>query len=364
MVNFPQLKVLHLPTAVGGNAWGLAQGEKTLGLQSEVLVSSNGAFQYPCDHCLNLESRSFKLGHLIKTFFEIRNKYDIFHFNYGSSLIHIPGKYLFNFDLPFYPKEARLFVTYNGCDARQKYPTMKRCAIAACHEKDCYGGMCNSGKLDENRRKAIKKMSKYVQHIWALNPDLLNFLPLEKSSFLPYTICNYDSIVPQMPKFEKKKLRIVHAPTNQAAKGSRYILDALKKLQAKYPNELEIDLIQNLPHVQALEKYKNADLVIDQVLIGWYGAFAVETMLMGKPVIARINFDDLKFIPPKMAQDLKTSIIHADPFSIESVLEQCILDRKFLQLRGEACLEYAKRWHNPKYIAGITKAHYEGVRLE
>ena len=32
--------------------------------------------------------------------------------------------------------------------------------------------------------------------------------------------------------------------------------------------------------------YAQADLVVDQVLIGWYGALAVETMAMGKPVIA------------------------------------------------------------------------------
>ena len=35
------MKILHLPTSVGGNSWGLAQGEKALGLDSKVLIDSN-----------------------------------------------------------------------------------------------------------------------------------------------------------------------------------------------------------------------------------------------------------------------------------------------------------------------------------
>ena len=35
------MRVLHLPTSVGGNAWGLSQAEKTLGIYSQVLVEEN-----------------------------------------------------------------------------------------------------------------------------------------------------------------------------------------------------------------------------------------------------------------------------------------------------------------------------------
>ena len=35
---------------------------------------------------------------------------------------------------------------------------------------------------------------------------------------------------------------------------------------------------------EALKKYKQADVIIDQVRVGWYGAFAVEAIKMGIPV--------------------------------------------------------------------------------
>src|SRR5690242_7052347 len=137
------MKVLHLPTDVGGNSWGLSQGERSLGLFSEVLTLSRSKIGYPSDIHLYDESQSpsryYKLFKRICAFLKIRNRYDVFHFNFGMSLIHLLQHPIFyHFDLPFYPKSARLFVTYNGCDARQKYPTMQRAPIAACHNKDCY----------------------------------------------------------------------------------------------------------------------------------------------------------------------------------------------------------------------------------
>jgi hypothetical protein len=363
------MKVLHLPTSTGGNAWGLAQGEKLMGLESTVLIASKSHFNYPYDHCLDLDdldssyfAKCSKLISLLKAFCKIRNQYDIFHFNFGSSLIHFPSMpFLNQFDLPLYPRKAGLFATYNGCDARQKYPTMSRCKTAACHEKECYKGMCNSGKLDVLRRKGIEKMSRYVQHIWAVNPDLLHFLPKEKSSFLPYTVwCSPNKPAPIL---QTRCLKIAHIPTNAVAKGTKYIFNALKNLEKKYPNAFEVlTLDKYVSSQEVLKLYVQADLVIDQILIGWYGASAVECMLLGKPVIARIAQEELTFIPSGMAKDLQEAIIHADPLTIESVLERCLTDRQFLQSQAVSGREYAMRWHDPKYVASLTKAQYEAAR--
>lgn len=355
------MRVLHLPTDTGGNAWGLSLGERELGVESDVLIESEGKFKYPAHINLELNKIPFRvLRYLkkVKTFFSLRKKYDVFHFNFGKSLLHrAEHPLLYQLELPLYPKNTKLFVTYNGCDARQKFPTMKRTALAACHQKECYGGVCNSGKRDLEREKCIEKMAKYVKHIWAVNPDLLYFLPKEKSSFLPYTVANHH-LETYFPKLSRK-LKIVHAPTNQAAKGSFFIIAALKKLQEKYPREFEFQLIENIPHFQALEIYRAADLVIDQILIGWYGAFSVETMLMGKPVIARIAEADLKFIPLEMSKQLQKTIIHADPSTIYEVIEKCINDRSILEEKARESFEYAKKWHDPLYVAKLTKEQYE-----
>jgi len=351
--------ILHLPTSVGGNPWGLSQGERSLGLESSVLYRKSNWLNYPYHINLHLENHKnyIKFIKLISAFFKLRNQYDIFHFNFGSSLIHAPEYGLYHLELPFYPKNKKLFVTYNGCDSRQKYPTMQRRKISACHQSDCYDGICNSGKMDRMRQKSIRKMTKHVKHIWAVNPDLLYFLPEDKSSFLPYSVIVENKRY--LPYFSNKKLNIVHAPTNQAAKGSSYILQALEDIQKTHSNEVDIQIIEGIPHAQATKMYQQADLIIDQLLVGWYGGFAIEVMNMRKPVICRIEKDDLHWLPKEMAVDVLEAFIQAEPNNIKEVILRCIADRQFLKEKSEAAIEYANKWHHPEYVASITKANYE-----
>jgi len=352
------MKVLHLPESVGGMAWGLAQAEKKLGLDSLVLVRSNNWLNYPYDISLEWQRKSKIRSFLscVYAFLKYRNLFDVFHFNFGSTLIDFRTYGVHHLDLPFYPKDKKLIFTYNGCDARQKYKTLLNCGVSACHQDNCYNGMCYDGKFDRKREKSITIVSKYAHHIFAVNPDLLHFLPEESSSFLPYTIPSWHDIKTVSAKIEKK-IRILHSPTNREAKGSSYILTALNKLSKKY--KIEIMLIENIPNKEALKLYQKADLVIDQVLIGWYGSFAVEVMKMGKPVAVYIRNEDLKYIPGDMAADLKKAVIEIDIFNIERVLEEYLQNPSLLSQKSQAALDYVHRWHEPAYVASLTKEIYE-----
>lgn len=352
------MKVLHLPSSVGGQSWGLAQGEKRLGLDSKVLTTSNSYLNYPYDISLHWEKKG-SIGIVldsIRTFLKYRDKFDVFHFNYGSTLIDFRKYGVYHWDLPFYPKGKKIIFTYNGCDARQKYATMARNRIAACHEQNCNNGICDSGRMDKRRVKSIRIVSQYVHHIFALNPDLLYFLPQGLSSFLPYAVASWYEIQ-AVPYKIGRNFKIAHSPTDRAVKGSRYIIAALENLKKNYP--IEIILIEGMSNKEALEICKRADLVIDQVLGGWYGGFAVEAMRMGKPVGVFIREEDLRFIPEKMAKDLKNAVINLNPFNIETVLEGYLQSPELLLSKSKAALEYVHRWHDPIYVAGITKAVYE-----
>ncbi len=352
------MKVLHLPSSVGGQSWGLAQGERRLGLDSKVLTTSNSYFNYPYDISLHWEKKG-SIGIVldsIKAFLKYRNKFDVFHFNYGSTLVDFRKYGVYHWDLPFYPKGKKIIFTYNGCDARQKYKTMARNKIAPCNEQDCNNGICNSGVMDRKREKSIHIVSEYAHHIFAVNPDLLYFLPENVSSFLPYSIARWFEIQTS-PYNIGRNFKIAHSPTDRAVKGSRYIIAALENLKKNYP--IEIILIEGMSNKEALEICKQADLVIDQVLAGWYGGFAVEAMRMGKPVGVFIREEDLRFIPEKMAKGLKEAVINLNPFNIETVLEGYLQNPELLLSKSKASLEYVHKWHDPTFVAGMTKAVYE-----
>lgn len=361
-----RLDVLHLPETVGGMAFELAQAEKTLGVNAEVLALYGNYLTYPADHAMRLERygsirRVWKHLYLVAKF---RRGYDAYHFNYGSSIIHFLNRGILLWDLPFYDRMARKIFTYNGCDARQKYPTMARNklhgkSIAACFETDCYGGLCNSGKVDRNRRASIDKAAKYADHIFAVNPDLLYFLPPELSSFMPYAVAGFRGLPPRTrPFFENDQVHIVHAPTQRAAKGSKYILAALDELKAEMGGRLRVTLVEGMPHAQALATYADADLFIDQVLIGWYGGVAVEVMKMGIPVMCFINDDHLRFIPQAMAAELP--ILQTTPFDIADRIRAFLRDRDQVAELAARGLRYVNRWHDPRVAATLSTAAYRG----
>lgn len=351
------MKVIHFPLSVGGMAWELAQGEKKLGLDSTVFYQSANWLQYPYDICLPWCGGKVKYEiKKAQTAYKFSKLYDVFHLNFGTSLIDLPNLYLDYLDLPLY-KNKKVCVTYNGCDARQKYKRIRQTEISACHYDDCYDGVCMDGKKDKVRARRIQKLHRHGVTMFALNPDLLHVLP-DEAVFLPYAID--ESKVQKRERYEiKDKIKIIHAPTQRACKGTDDILEAVERIEREYPDTIELKLIENMKHEEAMKLYREADLVIDQIRVGWYGGLAMETMCMGIPTIAYINEEDLHFIPSAMAKDCLETVINANGNTLFSVLENIIHNPQILYQKHEASMEYVHRWHAAKYVASITKQYYE-----
>lgn len=356
------MKVLHLPTPIGGAAIGLAQGERKVGLNSRVLYKYENWVGYPTDIVL----KSVSKDHLITEFLinlkhslEICNKYDIYHFNYGSTILDYPEKNMHLLDLPLY-KKKKIFVSYNGCDARQKYKRIQQAEICPCKYAACYDYICNNIAIEEKKAKRIKKFEEYGAQFFCYNPDLMYVLP-KNTLFLPYAIARWYRIQcdTNYNVLEKKKITVVHAPTERVAKGTEAVISAFESLQKKFPERVEMKLVENIPNAEALKLYRKADIIVDQLRFGWYGGFAVEAMKMGKPVLVYINEADLHFIPKQMEKDCMEAFIIANEFTIEEVLRECIENPRLLLKKREAQLEYVHKWHNPIFVAGITKAQYE-----
>ena len=57
--------------------------------------------------------------------------------------------------------------------------------------------------------------------------------------------------------------------------------------RARLPVDLEV--VHGVTHDEAVEHYKRADIVVDQLNAGWYGLFAIEAMALGKPVVTFLH---------------------------------------------------------------------------
>lgn len=351
---------MHCPADVGGNAWTLSRAERKLGLDSEVMVFQKSWLGYPADMDLQLTKNhpARSALRLLAFFIKALTRYDVFHFNFGSSLLPY-SRYLGSLELSDLPLLKRLgkriVVTYQGSDVRQKSFCASNFAISACAEPDCYSGYCND-TTDALKKKRADKFSRYADKIFSLNPDLLHVLP-SRAEFLPYSNVDLTEWLPSS-KSEGERFVIAHSPTNRSVKGTRYILDAVERLKDKYKN-VELMLVEGLPHSKVKALYTQADLAIDQLLAGWYGGFAVEMMALGKPVVCYIREGDLKFIPSQMKDDLP--IVNANPNTIYEVLLRLVEQRDQVHLIGERSRAYVERWHDPMKIALRTKEAYEAI---
>ena len=338
------LRVLHCPTDVGGNPIGLAHGERAAGVDSTVAVFRSSWLRYPVDIDLGIDpTRVLHLPRRLDLLFKAMRGYDVVHFNHGHTILPMLGAT--GIDAPLLRALGRkVFVTFQGCEARLSSYCAEHFEISCCGGRD-EPGLCRP-EQDPSKRQRVRYLQKHADKVFAVNPDLLHVV--EGAEFLPYTACDPSSIEPQYPRRDAaiRGVRIVHAPTARAVKGTEFVDAARDELSERYGCRWEI--VEGLPHEEAMHRFAQADLAIDQLRVGWYGAFAVEMMALGKPVICYIREEDLRFVPEEMARELP--IVRARPDTLLTVLTELLDEPERLHELGERSRRFVERWHDPQKI--------------
>jgi glycosyltransferase involved in cell wall biosynthesis len=369
-----RLRVLHCPSVVGGNPTGLAAAERELGLDSTTIVFKRSPYAYSVDEVIWGDDDRARTKEMKRWRFFGRalRDFDVIHFNFGSTIApqrtardqpgtgtrlrdHVFLAYSAAFeqlDLPLLARSGKaIFVTFQGDDARQGDISA---ALGSSAPVEAAPGHYTPGS-DVDKRRRIARFDRYAAGIYALNPDLLHFLPA-RARFVPYAHVDARAWEPPERSGSLRPL-VLHAPTNREIKGTRFVLDAVSRLQAEGV-DFEFQLVEGLPHAEAKALYRHADLVVDQLLIGWYGGLAVELMALARPVVAYLREDDLGVLPPEMRAEIP--IVSARPQTIYSVLKELLTSRRGelaeLGRRGRA---YVERWHDPLGIAKRIVADYE-----
>jgi hypothetical protein len=148
--------------------------------------------------------------------------------------------------------------------------------------------------------------------------------------------------------------RIVHAPSRHQIKGTEFVLAAVDRLRAE-GLDFEFELIQNLSHAEAKRRYESADIIIDQLRIGWYGVLGVEGMALGKPVVAYVRED----LQHHLGDSPPLGI--ARPDNVADVLRELILDQRKREELGAAGRRYVEEVHDARVIAGSLESLYQGL---
>jgi glycosyltransferase involved in cell wall biosynthesis len=153
-------------------------------------------------------------------------------------------------------------------------------------------------------------------------------------------------------------VRVAHAPSKRAVKGTEAVIAAVEALWARGA-PIELDLIEGVPNRQARLRYAAADVIVDQLKIGWYGMFAIESMALAKPVV--VYLDEQAAAETEEAFGLELPLVRADEGSLEDVLAGLLEVRETLPELGKRSREYVERVHAHTGVARRVLEIYERV---
>jgi glycosyltransferase involved in cell wall biosynthesis len=168
----------------------------------------------------------------------------------------------------------------------------------------------------------------------------------------------------QRPRDPTQRLVILHAPNHRALKGSAYFEQAVKELKEE-GFEVELKVVEKVPNNEMRALMRSADVVADQLVIGWYAMFAMEAMALGKPVLCYLR-EDLKrfYIDAGLISPEEIPIVECSPTKVKEVIKGLVMDREALDEIGKRSRAFIEKHHSLESVGTIFTAINRSIGLK
>ena len=238
------LRVVHCPINTAGVPWTNVQALRRKGVDAKLVVFERYKLHPEADWSLD-RPRGFLGRQLVqwRALARLLPQTDVFHFYFGLTLV--PKSLQFPILRAFGKKSVYHFL---GSDIRGRTPA----------------------ELAYGRRAGAQIVGSYDAARWVAEAHVVP-PGLDLRDYEP------------MPPSDSARPLVVHAPSSRARKGTEHVIAACAELP------VELELVEGVHHDEARERYRRADVVVDQLNAGWYGLFAIESMALGKPVVSFLH---------------------------------------------------------------------------
>ena len=343
------LKVLQAPLDHANQAYVLSQALRARGVDSHLLRyqwESNPTatkFRYEEDRVAEI-SRDDWFGDLLRNVQEVAAEgFDIIHF-WDRTLLWRRRNDFFNaMDLPFLRLAgARFAYRFTGYELRRRSLELDINPFTPYR----YGF---ENRFDEDDQKRyFDSLAPYVDAFVVQDPEVQTYFP--EARIIPRALDLAQFPVPE-PARNKRPL-VVHAPSEGKLKGSEFVIKAADVLKEE-GLDFDFVLIENMPKTEALELCRRADIVIDQLLVGWYGMLSIEALAMGKTVIAYIRDDLTGYFRDGMP------LVNANPQSIGTALREVVKDGELRRELGRRARAFVEEVHDSRVVARSAAKLYK-----
>ena len=297
------LRVVHCPVNTAGVPWSNVQALRRRGVDARLVVFNRYALHPEADWSLDRKG-GFARKQLAawRALARLLPRTDVFHFYFGLTLVPQRVQY------PILRALGRKAVMhYLGSDIRGRPPAA----------------------LASGRKAGARIVGSY---------DAIRWVP--EAQVLPPGI-EVASVVPAYPS-DRSRPVILHAPSSRRRKGTEHILAACEGLDA------DVVLVEGLHHAEAFERYRDADIVVDQLNSGWYGLLAIECMALGKPVVGFLHEEGVR--RTEKAFGVEVPIVSATKDDLRARLEPLVASAAERRRVGEASRAYVERVHDLEHV--------------
>ncbi|MCY7302439.1 MAG: hypothetical protein LH654_05270 [Thermoleophilia bacterium] len=297
------LRVTLCPVNTAGVPWTLAQALRRRGIDAKLVVFERYGLHPEADVSLD-RSGGFARRQATQwsALARLLPRTDVFHFIFGLTLV--PQSLQFPI---LRATRRRSVMHYLGSDIRGKTP-----------EQLAYG-----------KKAGAEIVGSY---------DAIRWVP--GANVIPPGI-DLSNLDPTPPS-ERARPVILHAPSSRGRKGTEHVIAAVEGLDA------DLEIVEGLHHDEAFERYRNADIVVDQLNAGWYGLFAIECMALGKPLVTFLHEEAVR--RTEGAFDTKVPIISATAETLREQLRPLVADAAERRRLGEASRAYVELVHDQERI--------------
>jgi glycosyltransferase involved in cell wall biosynthesis len=184
-------------------------------------------------------------------------------------------------------------------------------------------------------------------------PEIYN---LDKNFWNPDTLIPTNYLLP----FASETIKLYHAVGNfdgrnqngiKTIKSTHIYFDVVAKLKAK-GHKVDIIFFKDVPN-KILRYYQaQADVFVDMLSYGFFGANIREGLMLGKPCVCYLRpewLDQMRMELPEYVDELP--IINATPQTVETVLEDLIKNPSKLKEIGKKSRAFAVKWHSSEVAA-------------
>jgi len=298
------LRVVHCPVNTAGVPWANVQALRERGVEAELVVFNRYKLHPEADRSLErhggLARRQLTQW---RELLRLLPRTDVFHFYFGLTLV--PQSVQFPILRALRKKSV---MHYLGSDIRGKTPQ----------------------ELAFGKKAGAEIVGSYDAIRWVLGAEVI-----------PPGI-DVAAIEPAYPG-DRARPVILHAPSSRRRKGTEHVIAACEGLDA------DLVLVEGLHHEEAFERYREADIVVDQLNAGWYGLLAIECMALGKPVVTFLHDEAVR--RTEEAFGTRVPIVAATKENLRKRLEPLVASASERRRIGEASREYVEQVHDLERVA-------------